>query len=348
MKRTVKDCIWLRDILEKIHPGVFVPPSPQFSLINKNDEEIFKHKKFLINFFQSISLNPLLKTSWHLQHFLKETDLFRFKSMKKQSETIKKPKSANKIQNSEGFIKCDPKFNKELINSLKSYIALSSPILKKIKDLHRKLEEKFKKSTKIMNEISSKLKDYIQTIGMIPNNSKNSNYLEIYQKIIDSLNRNIMEHAKIIKDTTRGYFKYSISELSSLEKLIEEVTTQDKTQLEAVKKFYQKLSETYSKKSRENWDLAPGTDKSLLDNKDYALGQILHHERTKVIDTINMSCYYNYQLSNQFDWYLQFNQTKNFLFFKQYAENEISTTERLLESLSNYLKNIQSHQSICI
>ena len=117
---------------------------------NKSEEEIFRHQRFLNHFFKIISLHPALKNSWFLEKFLRETDLQVFKNIKKKVKNLQKPQSVEEIENFEGKIGCIGQKDKNFIDLITEYISLSQPLLKKIKNLHKELEENLKTSSKTL------------------------------------------------------------------------------------------------------------------------------------------------------------------------------------------------------
>ena len=95
-------------------------------------------------------MHPALKNSWFLEKFLRETDLQVFKNIKKKVKNLQKPQSVEEIENFEGKIGCIGQKDKNFIDLITEYISLSQPLLKKIKNLHKELEENLKTSSKTL------------------------------------------------------------------------------------------------------------------------------------------------------------------------------------------------------
>lgn len=340
MKRTIEDCIWLRKVLKKIYAGCYIPPPCKFKLIfgTKTEIEVFKHQRFLNKFFQAVVMHPELKNSWHLEVFLQETDLEKFRKVQKDSKKILKAQMLDEIQTASGFIDCEKKVNRVEHGFITSYINAAQPLFRKIKNLTKILEETLKETSKALGKIGRKVKKLQKVLEIVPNNMINQQFFQNFAENLEAWNRNTMENMKIIKDEINGYFKYSSSELLPFRSLIKKFEFYNNAQEKAEKAFKMQLSMTFTYKAQEDWDLSPTTLQSKLPNKEYTLSKMLHTEKQKLLNLKHISHYYNYQLKAQFEWFLRFNETRNFLYFSRLCKLEEANLKRFKESQNNFLQ----------
>ena len=333
MKRTIEDCNWLQGVLKRVYTGQYIPPPIRPKLIgNKNEGEIFRHQRFLNKFFQAICLHPELKNSWHLEFFLKETDLKKFEKIKKSSKSIVKAQLLDEIVTSEGLIHCEQKNNQNYYNDISAYITTSQPLIKEIKNMFKTLEESLKETAKILTKISLKLKNLVSCMSEVPNNVINSQIIQSFENNLESWTRNTMESVQIVKDDIVSYFKYCGSELSPFQHLLKKFEYYDTWQEKAEKSFNMELSKSFVYKRIDDWDLEADTDRKYLNNKDYAMTKMLSSDRKKLFGLKHMRNYYNYQLRTQFDWFLHYSETRNCLHFAHLALVEEANTKRLYDA----------------
>ena len=86
VKRTFSDIVWLRSTLQKIYPGLIVPPIPKQKVKKTNNEFVTKRKSFLERFFNDLLEHPELRNSKILFYFLSIQDEKKFKHAVKVNE----------------------------------------------------------------------------------------------------------------------------------------------------------------------------------------------------------------------------------------------------------------------
>lgn len=91
VKRKAEEFIWIREMLVRDFPGIYIPPIPKSGKAKLSLNSLYKRGILYTNFLNNTASNQLLRTSPLLLAFLKEPDL------KLHTQAAKKPKSVTKI-----------------------------------------------------------------------------------------------------------------------------------------------------------------------------------------------------------------------------------------------------------
>ena len=84
VERRYSEFEWLREVLDIDFPFTFVPPIPDKELASKSEDVVAKRKNWMQLFLNSIVDHPELKSTLHVQGFLRLSDAASYESFKKQ------------------------------------------------------------------------------------------------------------------------------------------------------------------------------------------------------------------------------------------------------------------------
>ena len=165
VNRTSKHFTWLREVLCKSFPGIYVPPRPPKRYLTTNSA---KQKYFLEKLIAEILETPLFRASPFVVAFLRESDNNQFKSLRNETKKLKKPLNLEQNWSMSGQLICDSYLDKEKSVGLKEFLMITKNARKKIKRKTDGLVNKFKEISKDLYDISVEFENLEQAQKQYP------------------------------------------------------------------------------------------------------------------------------------------------------------------------------------
>lgn len=224
IKRRFSEFVWLREMLYLTLPGIYIPPIPAHkSRSNTEEELLYKRKKILLNFMESMSRHKLLLMTPVAEGFFKLRDYKEFlvfqKAFKKKA---KKPEAVEQMITAEGVANCDISYQGPRADKLMEYTYAGEVIEKKLK----------RQAEAVMNDIKSmqlslaSLSELVHQLEEVQNTLPYTHGLKSLYSSLSSTFSNLssqeIQRYKIFKDYYNIYFKYSYLEKLTLKELLKE------------------------------------------------------------------------------------------------------------------------------
>ena len=286
VQRRYNDFLWIREILTKNFPRIFVPPLPGKKMGNRRFENdfILKRMKNLNIFLNKIIINETFKTSNELFSFLTVVDRGQFEDYKKLCEgDTYIPVNVEEVRTIDGKLKISLDLEREekyFIN-INKYLEIQNKI-------YERLNDDLKSFHKCMNEAVENLagvqKDF-QLLHLL--NSKVSMKMEILKTFEEfgiffkNWKRVLFNQNDIFKQNIKKFFKYVNMENNSYFELVKSREEIKKKYLSENLKLIEKKEKLWSELDINKWEISDynNLDRALLyRDKNYAFSKMCTFE----------------------------------------------------------------------
>ena len=208
--RRYSDFDWLRNILYKLFPRLFIPPIPGKKTGTRRLEQDFidKRMKFLQMFIDELMENEELKSSEALVAFLSLSDRSQFERKMKELNSYIPSHYCEDLKTLEGKIYIlNDDFNENYYININNYLILRYQILSR---LNNNLKNYFLDQTKACMDLEEVQKDF-ETLNILNkkvklSNKINSTYEELHI-FFKNWKRIIFNENIIIKEQIKHFFK---------------------------------------------------------------------------------------------------------------------------------------------
>ena len=250
VKRRYKDFVWLREILRKLFPFLFIPPLPDKKIGSKRFENKFisKRMNLLNEFLNNLLLIEEIKNSIAFVAFLSIRDNNLFEAKKKELSIIIPPNNINDIKTFDKkiLISCiNYDNNDSYFNSIKNYFIIQ-------KNNIQKLNYDLSNFNRLIKNCANALEAIYKDFEILENESikvqMKAEFTEIYKdlkNIFIQYKNNFNNQQNVISKDIKKYFKYVQKEnesvlesLNSREKLYEKVKLEDVNLLNKKEKLW--------------------------------------------------------------------------------------------------------------
>ena len=299
--RRYSDFDWLRNILCKLFPRLFIPPIPGKKTGPRRLEQDFidKRMKFLQMFLDEIMENEELKSSEALVSFLSQNDRNQFERKMKELNSYIPSHYCEDMKTLEGKIHIlNDDFNENYYININNYLKLRYQILSR---LNNNLKNFFFNQTKACMNLEEVQKDF-ETLSILDkkvklNDKINRTYEELHI-FFKNWKRILFNENIIIKEQIKHFFKREkvenlifIDLIDSREQLRQKYIS-EKTKLDAKKERLYKMMDFNKWEIEDNFGQIDNA--RLMRDKNYALEKMCTRE-TQALDNIHKQLgYANY------------------------------------------------------
>lgn len=103
VQRKFSDFLWLRNLLNKLFPGISIPPLPK--AVKASDDKLIERRKgYFESFLIELLSHPDIKSSKYMTDFLSISDEKIFKVKVKESEKVSFPKYLSDLETATGKV----------------------------------------------------------------------------------------------------------------------------------------------------------------------------------------------------------------------------------------------------
>ena len=310
--RRYSDFDWLRNILNKLFPRLFIPPIPGKKTGQRRFEKDFidKRMKFLQMFMDEIMENEELKTSEALIAFLSFTDRTQFERKMKELNGYIPSHYCEDLKTLEGKIYIlNDDFNEGYYININNYLKLRYQILSR---LNNNLKNFFINQTKACMDLDEVQKDF-ETLNILSKKVKLSDRINgTYEELnifFKNWKRIIFNQNMIIKEQIKHFFKREKTEnlifidLIDTREQLRQKYFSEKTKLDAKKEKLYKIMDFGKWEIEDNFGQIDTA--RLMRDKNYALEKMCTRE-TQALENIHKQLgYANYmnviQLKNKIE-----------------------------------------------
>ena len=310
--RRYSDFDWLRNILVKLYPRLFIPPIPGKKTGQRRFEQDFIEKRMMLLqlFLDEIVENEELKASEALNAFLCYTDRPQFERKMKELNNYIPSQYCEDFKTLEGkiFILNDD-FNENYYTNINNYLKLRYQILSR---LNSNLKNYFLDQTKACMDLDEVQKDF-ETLNILSKKVKLSDKInKTYEELnifFKNWKRNVFNENMIIKEQIKRFFKrekienYIFIELIDSREQLRQKYFSDKAKLETKKEKLYKIMDFNKWEIEDNFNQIDPS--RLMRDKNYAFEKMCTRE-TKALENIHkLLGYANYmnviQLKNKIE-----------------------------------------------
>ncbi|CAD8044714.1 unnamed protein product [Paramecium primaurelia] len=353
--RRYSDFEWLREILTKQYPGVFVPPianktpTRQFS-----DAYLIKRMKFLEKFLNHILNSTILKNDKYFCEFLRMQDEKEFKSLQTASEKVQKTTKLDKVTSETGSI--EVAFNPQTDN----YIRAAGNLMTSLNLDFDIIMKQSKKMLQDFEVVSATMFQMGESFEMLTNHINQFNQavqepekILKFEAVTITLNnmmmiwgRNFQNYVNYIQDNFRNFFKYHDKEISQLK---EHLLLRQQSQSEYLKykeRLDLKKEKFYQLKEFNKWEVSKEILDELklnIDNKKFCLSVMLPKETSQQNDLRDTYAYYNLSAYNEIKRVFEQNidiYAKHFIKFADSQANNLTQMHVTWADIQGNLKGL--------
>ena len=224
IKRRFSEFVWLREMLYLTLPGIYIPPIPPHkSRSNTEEELLYKRKKILLNFMESMSRHKLLLMTPVVESFFKLRDYREFLVFQKNfKKKAKKPEAVEQMITAEGLANCDISYQGPRAEKLMEYTYAGEVIEKKLKRQAETVMNDIKSMQMSLAALSDLVHQLEETQNILPYTYGLKSLYSSLSGTFSSLSAQEIQRSKIFKDYYNIFFKYSYLEKVTLKELLKE------------------------------------------------------------------------------------------------------------------------------
>jgi len=161
VKRRFNDFHWIHETLQKLHPGVYIPPIPKKKIRNRFRDDVIRKRMFIFETFLNACLEHQdLKSDKYFFYFLTLDNEEQFENIKKQATELPAVDRIENLATAAGQVRLD--MSSEYLQYSKSsenYVNQTEYLYKKIRRLTNGLVTNIRRSANIVSEISKLFED---------------------------------------------------------------------------------------------------------------------------------------------------------------------------------------------
>ena len=324
--RRYSDFDWLRTILCKFYPRIFIPPLPGKKVGNRRFEEDFieKRMKFLQIFMDGLVKNEELKSSEALYAFLSFSDRVQYERKVKELNSIVPSHYCEDTKTISGklTVLLDD-FNENYYTNLNNYYKLQYQVLTRLNYNMKSFYRNMRMACMNLEEV---YKDF-DTLNIL--NTKvmvNEKITKTYEELsifFKNWKRILFNENVIIKENIKDFFKlqkmenYAFIELIDNREQIRQKYNSEKTKLNAKKEKLYKLMDFNKWEIEDNYGQV---DRALLfRDKNYAFEKMCTRETQALENIHKILGYANYMNTEQLKKMIDFNSKKFVEITKDFA-----------------------------
>ena len=326
VQRRYSDFDWLRNILVKLYPRLFIPPIPGKKTGQRRFEQDFinKRMKLLQLFLDEITENEELKASEALSAFLSFTDRSQFERKMKELNNYIPSQYCEDLKTLDGKVLIlNDDFNENYYININNYLKLRYQILSR---LNNNLKNYFLDQTKACMDLDEIQMDF-ENLNILSTKVKlNDNINKTYEELnifFKNWKRIIFNENVIIKEQIKRFFKrekienYIFIELIDSREQLRQKYFSEKTKLEAKKEKLYKIMDFNKWEIEDNFGQIDTA--RLMRDKNYAFEKMCTRETKNVENIHKLLGYANYMNVTQLKNKIEQNEKKLVEITKEFA-----------------------------
>ncbi|CAD8135627.1 unnamed protein product [Paramecium pentaurelia] len=318
VQRSYNEFLWLREVLNKVYPGQYIPPLPKKAIL-KNEQELslLKRMKFLEKFLQTLLQYELIRHDKWFYAFLSIKDDKDFKHIQKLSVLL------SRVTKIEQIISLDGQIQLQINDNLGTYNHESALLINSIDLSYKTLQKDSKQLLLDFDQLSNTIYNMGQTCTDLYQftNKFNQSIPQGKQPKLDILyismnnmlvqwGNNLTAQIKIVQEELCSFFKFNHHSITSLKEFIKQ---KDQSQQEYEKyksKLELKKNKLFALQDYNRWEVSSIQIKALQEsnltqNREVSLAIMLPQETTLQEDLKNIFAFYNYSQFSQIDRYFE-------------------------------------------
>ena len=342
--RRYNDFDWLRNILQKLYPGLYVPPLPPKKMGSRRFENDFIDKRmyFLNNFINDVVKSELFKASEAVISFLSANDRTVFDYKKKQLNSMPAPQRLDEIYSLNGKIKLlEDDFNEGYYTNIKNFFMLQTQLLNRLnynlKNFYCNLSTACNNLEEVQNDLET-LTNLNERVLMKEEILKTFEELSIFFK---NWKRVLFNQNELIKKYVQRFFKYTTMENQSFLELIEKRVEKREIYTKEFSDLLNKKEKLWAGMDISKWELPQFEyiDQALLvRDKIYAFSKMCSTETSKVNYLYNDLCFTNYNNNDQLKKLIKINRKRFLKNIKDFSNDFYVTLNDLLNTWTEVAK----------
>ena len=342
VRRRHKDFYWLRKNLQKLYPGIFIPPMSDKEISESTpDIKVTKRMTECEHFVNEIAKDDLLRSSKIFYDFISTKNEKEFKIKRKAYEKLEKPKNINELSTRDGKINLDGsifvqgnRFDKCKMN-MNSNIQILGKLKKALKSLVKDINNVTNKITGIADLYSDLL---LQSQTFPENNNLIKSYLAA-KNLMNNWAYSQRRQAAIFDLHVRQYFSYLDKEYQSIKELYTNYENQKKEYLNLKDKLTKKKEDLYKKGDKKKWELNAEDANIDINNKNLCIEKMLPQETNELDNQMKFTCYYGNYFESEFKrirFQMEDNTINEFKLFYDESTKELGEQVAMWEEFKNY------------
>ena len=334
VRRRFSDFDWLRNILQKFYPRIFLPPLPNKKMGNRRFENDFIQKRMekLQIFINHIIKREELKSSEALVSFLKFTDRNQFESKMKELNSFLPSPFCEDQKSLNGILKINNNYELEkyFIN-IGNFFKIENGLYERLNYNLKNFYINIKYACKSL-ENAEKDFDILSQLNAKVNMKEITNIFEEYSIFFKNWKNILSNQNEIFKSKIKNFFKYqnklnvSYSELIISREQIRNKFLSENTKLNS------KKEKLFIIKDINKWEidefLNPNEREKLFIDKDFAFSKMCTKDNQSVNNIFKQLGYANYNNLIELNKIIE-ERKKNF------TENMKSFTEEFYPTLTD-------------
>jgi hypothetical protein len=304
VRRRQQDFYWLRKMLVKFYPGIFIPPIKDKNLSDSSTEiEVTKRMTDCKHFLEEIIKDELLRSSKIFFDFMTTEKEKEFQIKRKSYDKMEGPKKLVDLHTRTGKINLNDSFFKD-VNRLDK----AKNNIKKNRDLIEKLNKEFKKLILQMSTLKESLHKIADIFTELTNESiifpENKNLSKSFlsnRNLMNDWAYSIKRQSTIFDLHIRQYFKYLFLEYGSLKELHENYENSKNDFLKKKKSLDDEKEKLFIKKEIKKWELLPEDANIDSNNKQLCFEKMLPKKTKELNEKLKFTCYYGNYFESEFE-----------------------------------------------
>ena len=304
VRRRQQDFYWLRKMLVKFYPGIFIPPINDKNLSDSsNDIKVTKRMTDCKHFLEEIIKDELLRSSKIFFDFMTTVKEKEFQIKRKAYEKMEGPKKIEDLHSRTGKINLDGSIFREenRLEKAKNNLKKNQNIIDKLNKEFKKLIQEMSNLKQILHNVSDIFKELTNETQIYP---ENKNLIKSYlsnQNLMNDWAYSIKRQSTIFDLHIRQYFKYLFLEYNSLKELQENFENNKIEYLKKKKNLEDEKEKLYIKKDVKKWELKPEDANVDVNNKQLCFEKMLPKKTKELNDKMKLTCYYGNYFESEFE-----------------------------------------------
>jgi len=305
VKRRYSDFFWLRSTLQRLHPGVMIPPIPKKKNKNKAKPDFLRKRMyFLQRFLNACALNDELRGDKFYFAFLHLSNDSQYKNIKKEADKKPRYHRIKDIATLSGQVPIE--INRDLklhAQSMAEFCTQTDPIYSKIRKLGKQLIHDF---TQVSNTLLSLGECYAGLYSASTNFNKTTEagknlhlediYLTMNNIMVAWAQQTVSQNENIQKHFTH-FYKYAQYENEAFKEVLEVRTKTGLDYLQRKTDLFAKKEKLFQQKDVTKWEISPKAKdipkEHLFQDKKLAFDVMLYKESAALHEIRTNFGYYN-------------------------------------------------------
>ena len=303
VRRSAQDFVWLREVLKKFYPGIFIPPINNKELSESDsDEKVTKRMTGCNYFIMEIAKDPLLKNSKIFYDFLTTPSEKEFKLKRKAYDKMDPPKTINEVRTRTGKINLDGSIFEDgkRFDQSKENVKQNITIMSKLNLALKNLVKEMRIVGNRLNEISEYFESLSAQAKLYPDNQRTLQTFTALKSLFNDWSYAKRKQAMTFELEFKQYFKYINKEYKSLSELLTNFETSKSDYLKEKSKLQKKKEDLFKKQEIKKWNLPPEDTNIDLGNKTLCFEKMLPQETTHLEQMKKFCCFYGNFFESEF------------------------------------------------